>query len=50
MIVALTSMNEGEIFEQISDQAYEIDQIVALLDEGWIESMKIREFIRKHYF
>lgn len=50
VIVALTSMNEGEIFEQISDQAYEIDQIVALLDEGWIESMKIREFIRKHYF
>lgn len=49
VIVALTSMNEGGIFEQISDQAYEIDRIVTLLDEGWLESLKIREFVRKHY-
>ncbi|MCQ1537481.1 response regulator [Methanocalculus taiwanensis] len=48
VIIALTSMNEGEVFERISRQAYEIDHIVTLLDEGWLESLKIREFIRKH--
>jgi len=49
VIIGLSSMNEGEVFEQIVRQAYEIDEIVTRLDQGWLESMKIREFIRKHY-
>jgi PAS domain S-box-containing protein len=49
VIIALTSMNEGEVFDQITDQAYEINEIVSQLDRGWLESMKIRDFIRKHY-
>lgn len=49
VIIALTSMHDGGVFEQIAGQAYEIDQIVTRLDQGWLESMKIREFIRKHY-
>ncbi|MDO8842031.1 response regulator [Methanocalculus sp.] len=49
VIIALTSMNEGKVFDQITDQAYEINEIVSQLDRGWLESMKIRDFIRKHY-
>jgi len=49
VIIALASMHDGGVFEQIAGQAYEIDQIVNRLDQGWLESMKIREFIRKHY-
>lgn len=49
VIIGLSSMHEGEVFEQITRQAYEINQIVTKLDRGWLESMKIREFIRKHY-
>lgn len=49
VIVALCSMEEGENYNRIVKQAYEIDNIITQLDQGWLESMKIREYIRKHH-
>lgn len=49
VIVALCSMEDGENDKRILEQAYEIDNIITQLDQGWLESMKIREYIRKHH-
>lgn len=48
-IVGLADLEGGEMAEMIIHQAGEIDVIIKKLDMGWIESAKIREFIRKHY-
>jgi len=49
VIVGLSSMAPGELTDKIILQAREIDRIVTQLDQGWIESEKVREFI-KHYY
>jgi PAS domain S-box-containing protein len=49
VIVGLSSLAPGEISEKIILQAREIDRIVTQLDQGWIESEKVREFIKKYY-
>ncbi|MEN6394859.1 MAG: PAS domain-containing protein [Methanoregula sp.] len=49
VIVGLSSMAPGEVTDKIILQAREIDRIVTQLDQGWIESEKVREFI-KHYY
>jgi len=49
VIVGLADIEGGPFSEQIRCQTKEIDRTVSQLDRGWIESEKIREFIRKYY-
>jgi PAS domain S-box-containing protein len=49
VIVGLADMEGGANGEKILAQAREIDRIITSLDMGWLESEKIREFMRKHY-
>lgn len=49
VIVGLSSLAPGDITEKIVMQAREIDRIVTQLDMGWIESEKVRDFIKKYY-
>jgi PAS domain S-box-containing protein len=49
VIVGLSSLAPGEITDKIIFQAREIDRIVTQLDMGWIESDKVRDFIKKYY-
>jgi PAS domain S-box-containing protein len=48
-MVGLADLEGGVLAEKIYQQAMEIDAIIKQLDIGWIESKKIREFLRKHY-
>jgi hypothetical protein len=49
VIVGLSSLAPGEVTDKIILQAREIDRIVTQLDQGWIESEKVREFIKRYY-
>jgi PAS domain S-box-containing protein len=49
VIVGLSSLAPGEVTDKIIMQAREIDRIVTQLDMGWIESEKVREFIKRYY-
>jgi PAS domain S-box-containing protein len=49
VIVGLADLEGGPTAEKILRQAKEIDRIITELDMGWLESEKIREFMRKHY-
>lgn len=49
VIIGLLDLEEGEEFEKIRQQAWAIDDIVRRLDQGWVESLSIREFLYKHY-
>jgi PAS domain S-box-containing protein len=49
VIVALADLEGDKTGEKILVQAREIDRIITTLDMGWLESEKIREFMRKHY-
>jgi PAS domain S-box-containing protein len=48
VIVGLADLEGGAIADRIHQQAREIDRTIDQLDRGWIESEKIREFIRKY--
>lgn len=48
-IVGLADLQGGDLAEKIFTQAMEIDAIIKRLDIGWLESEKIRQFLRKHY-
>ncbi len=49
VIMGLSSLAPGEISDKIILQAREIDRIVTQLDRGWVESEKVRDFIKRHY-
>lgn len=49
VIVGLADLEEGPYTEKILMQAEEIDRIIDRLDRGWLESEKVRSFIRKYY-
>lgn len=49
MFVGLADLNGGEIEEKIKKEAKEIDDYITMLDRGWIESEKVRDFLKKHY-
>jgi PAS domain S-box-containing protein len=49
VIVGLASLSEGEAPGKILEQAKIIDGIIDQLDRGWIESEKVREFLRRYY-
>ncbi|MBN2735249.1 MAG: PAS domain S-box protein [Methanomicrobiaceae archaeon] len=47
-IVGYAGMGEGELFKKIIDLSMEIDSIVTKLDEGYLESKKIRDYMELH--
>ncbi|MGD1005587.1 MAG: PAS domain S-box protein [Methanoregulaceae archaeon] len=49
VIVMLTEMEGGKNVQKILEQTREIDQIINRLDQGWLESEKIRHFLSKYY-
>ncbi len=49
VIVGLASIAAEEVAERIIFQAKEIDKIITRLDTGWIESEKVRDFIKRYY-
>jgi signal transduction histidine kinase len=49
VILGMTELlDEGTATERIREQVERINAIVSQLDRGWIESRKIREFLRRH--
>jgi sensor domain CHASE-containing protein len=49
VIVGLADLTEGAASVKILGQAKMIDAIIDQLDRGWIESEKVREFLRRYY-
>lgn len=49
VIVGLADLLDSPDGERIIQQAREIDRIVDQLDRGWIESEKVRSFLRRYY-
>ncbi|WFN34124.1 PAS domain S-box protein [Methanogenium sp. S4BF] len=49
VISAYTEMDATEHAKVVMDQIQEIDGIINMLDRGFLESEKIREFLRKHH-
>lgn len=49
VISTLCEMDNPVHFEQIQQQIMIIDQIIRKVDQGWIESVKIREYLHKHH-
>ncbi len=49
VIVGLSSLAPGDLTDKIILQAREIDRIITQLDMGWIESEKVRDFIKRYY-
>jgi len=49
VIVGLADLEGDPLAGKIRRQTEEIDRTISQLDRGWIESEKIREFIRKYY-
>lgn len=49
VIVGLADLEDGAFTEKIMVQAKEIDRIIDQLDRGWLESEKVRSFIKKYY-
>jgi PAS domain S-box-containing protein len=49
VIVGLASIAAEEVSDRILVQAKEIDRIITRLDMGWIESEKVRDFIKRYY-
>jgi sensor domain CHASE-containing protein len=48
VIIGLADLHESEVSEKIIEQARIIDDIINRLDTGWIESEKIKDFLRKY--
>lgn len=49
VIIALAEMADTEIDRRIISVAWEIDAIIDQLDQGWLLSRKVKEFLMKHY-
>lgn len=49
VIIGLSSLSPTDDSEKILEQAFAIDKLVNELDQRWLESEKIRDFLRKHY-
>ncbi|HOL42477.1 MAG TPA: hypothetical protein PLY78_11655, partial [Methanospirillum sp.] len=49
IIVAILDINECEHLKDIMPYIHEIDRIIDQLDNGYIASSKIRNFLKKHH-
>ncbi|WP_317065382.1 PAS domain-containing protein [Methanoculleus caldifontis] len=49
VILGLAGLEDGEVARKIADQARIIDGVLTELDRGYVASLSVREFLRKHY-
>jgi len=49
VIVGYADMVGGEEGDRIIDMAATIDRIITRLDQGWLESKKVRDFLHRYY-
>ncbi len=49
VIIGLADIQDGEVTRKISEQARIIDGIVTELDRGYVASLSVRQYLRKHY-
>jgi hypothetical protein len=49
VIAVNADLQEGEVRETILSQVEQIDEIIRKLDQKWLESAKIRDFLIRHY-
>ena len=49
VIIALAEMGGTEFDQKIIKTAWEIDEIIRQLDQGWLISRKVQDFLQKHY-
>ena len=49
VIIGLAEMQDTDIDRKIIEQAWAIDAIIDRLDQGWLVSKKVKEFLKKHY-
>jgi ribosomal protein S13 len=49
VIASMASMSEWPEKEKILEQVKRIDDLVTRLDNGWIESNKVRSFLLRHF-
>jgi len=49
VIIGLSHLSPTDESEKILEQVFAIDKLVNELDQRWLESEKIRDFLRKHY-
>ena len=49
VIVGLADLYDNPVREQIIAEAEKINEIIAKLDRGWLESQKVKEFLKKYY-
>ncbi|MDV2481860.1 PAS domain S-box protein [Methanoculleus sp. Wushi-C6] len=49
VIAGLAGMDDSKYSAEIATQAAAIDALIDRLDQGWIESEKVRRFLRRHY-
>jgi nitrogen-specific signal transduction histidine kinase len=49
VIVGLADLHGGATSKKIIERAKDIDAIIDQLDRGWIESEKVREYLRRQY-
>ena len=49
VIIGLAGLEENDVTRRISEQAKIVDGILTELDRGYVASLSVREFLRKHY-
>lgn len=49
VIVGIADLHGEDIGDRIKKEAEEIDDYITMLDRGWIESEKVRNFLKRHY-
>ncbi|MBN1432023.1 MAG: PAS domain S-box protein [Methanomicrobiaceae archaeon] len=49
VIAGITDLEGGKNAEKILKQVNEIDELIKQLDQGWLESLKIRDYLKRHY-
>ncbi len=49
VIVGLADLQDSEVTRKISEQARIVDGVLAELDQGYVTSLSVRQFLRKHY-
>ncbi|MBN1431721.1 MAG: PAS domain S-box protein [Methanomicrobiaceae archaeon] len=49
VIVGLADLHGGDLGDKIKKEAAVIDDYITMLDRGWIESEKVRDFLKRHY-
>jgi len=48
VIIGLADLEENAVTRRISEQAKIVDEILTELDRGYVASLSVREFLRKH--